>query len=130
MLSTISYRADPRRPAPARGASHGAPSGISARHRLLDGSVRTACVHELERAIGRITSDPDLINACEVVLFEIEGDDYLHCNVTHRHPTRVAAGWAGPGRVEGGFVHNRRFRDIRQKDVIRSIRDMVCAARA
>jgi len=68
-------------------------------------------------------------NNCEVVLFEIAGDGHLHCNVTHRHATKTVTGWAGPGHVPGGFVHNRRFGDTSQNDMIRHIRDMVCAAR-
>jgi hypothetical protein len=129
MLSTISYRTEPTRSAASHGAGREAASRISARHHLLRGSSRTASVQELERAIGRFAADRDFNNRCDVALFEIEGDEYLHCNVTHRHVTKSVAGWAGPGHVPDGFVHNRRFRDTRQKDVIRCIRDMVCAAR-
>jgi hypothetical protein len=68
-------------------------------------------------------------NNCEVVFFEIVGDRQLHCNVTHRHATKTVTGWAGPGHVPGGFVHNRRFGDTSQNDMIRHIRDMVCAPR-
>jgi hypothetical protein len=68
-------------------------------------------------------------NNCDVVFFEIVGDEHLHCNVTHRHATKTVGGWAGPGRVPGGFVHNRRFGDTSQNDMIRHIRHMVCAAR-
>jgi hypothetical protein len=118
------------RSATSHGARRGAALGISVRHRLLSTSWRTADVRQLERAIRRFQPGPNATNTCEVALFEIDGDEYLHCNVTHRHVTRSVAGWAGPGHVAGGFVHNRRFLDTRQKGVIRHIRDMVCAARA
>jgi hypothetical protein len=61
--------------------------------------------------------------------FEIVGDGHLHCKVTHRHATKTVTGWAGPGHVPDGFVHNRRFGDTPQNDMIRHIRDMVFAAR-
>ena len=87
-----------------------------------------AVVYPLESAIARFNADPKMTNTCEVALFEMDGDDHLHCNVTHRHVTRPVAGWAGPGHVAAGFVYNRRFLDVRQADVIRQIRDMLCAA--
>jgi len=101
---------------------------ISARHQLLSDSWTTDVEH-LEWAIGRFKADPNAANTCEVVFFEVEGDRHLHCNVTHRHATKTVTGWAGPGHVHDGFVHNRRFRDTPQKDMIRHIRDMVLAAR-
>ena len=101
---------------------------ISARHLLL-GEWWTADVENLERAIGRFKADANVANNCEVVFFEIAGDAYLHCNVTHRHATKTVTGWAGPGRVPNGFVHNRRFGDTPHKDIVRQIRDMVFAAR-
>ena len=101
---------------------------ISARHQLL-GNSWTAAVEDLEWAIGRFKADRNRANNCEVVLFEIAGDAHLHCNVTHRHVTKTATGWAGPGEVPDGFVHNRRFGDTSQNDMIRHIRDMVLAAR-
>lgn len=102
--------------------------GISARHQLLT-DTWTADVEKLEWAIGRFKADPNGFNNCEVVLFEIVGDGHLHCNVTHRHATKTVRGWAGPGHVPDGFVHNRRFSETPQTDMIRHIRDMVFAAR-
>lgn len=101
---------------------------ISARHQLRSGSRRTADVENLEWAIGRFEAEGNVASDCEVSLFEIVGDEYLHCNVTHRHATKTVTGWAGPGHVPDGFVHNRRFGDTPQKDIIRHIRDMVFAA--
>ena len=103
-------------------------TAISARHQLLSDSW-TADVEKLEWAIGRFKADPNVANNCEVVLFEIAGDGRLHCNVTHRHATKTVSGWLGPGHVHDGFVHNRRFGDTSQRDMIRHIRDMVLAAR-
>jgi hypothetical protein len=101
---------------------------ISARHRLLSDSW-TADVENLESAIERFKVDPNVENNCEVVFFEIAGDGQLHCNVTHRHATKTVTGWAGPGHMPAGFVHNRRFGDTPQKDMIRHVLDMVFAAR-
>ena len=101
---------------------------ISARHQLL-GDSWTADVENLEWAIGRFKADRNVANTCEVVFFEIAGDKHLHCNVTHRHATRTVSGWAGPGHVAAGFVHNRRFDNTSQNDMVRHIRDMVFAAR-
>jgi hypothetical protein len=126
MLSTIIYRAGPRRSASTPGRRPPA-SRISARHELLSCSPRTEAVRELEAAIRHLESDPKLTNPCEVALFEIDGDESLHCNVTHRYVTRPVVGWAGPGQVAEGFVYNRRFRDTR--NVLRHIREMVCAPR-
>ena len=104
------------------------PMRISARHQLLS-DLWTADVENLEWAIGHFDVGSNVATSCEVVFFEIAGDGHLHCNVTHRDATKTATGWAGPGRVPGGFVHNRRFGDTSQNDMIRHIRDMVCAAR-
>ena len=101
---------------------------ISARHQLLSDSW-TADVEELEWAIGRFKVGPDVVNNCEVAFFEMAGDERLHCNVTHRRATKSVMGWAGPGHVAGGFVHNRRFGDTPQQEIIRTIRHMVFAAR-
>ena len=106
----------------------GGAKGISARHQLLSNSW-TADVENLERAIGRFRTDPNMTNTCEVVFFEIAGDEQLHCNVTHQHATESVSGWAGPGQVADGFVHNRRFADTSRNGMIRHVRDMVCAAR-
>jgi hypothetical protein len=101
---------------------------ISAKHQLLSDSW-TAAVENLEWAIGRFKADWNLANNCEVAFFEIAGDGHLHCNVTHRHATKSVTGWAGPGHVPEGFVHNRRFGDTPHGVIVRHIRDMVFAAR-
>jgi hypothetical protein len=113
--------------ASARNGRREGATAISARHHLLS-DTWTADVENLERAIGRFEADPNGENNCEVVFFEIGGDEHLHCNVTHRHATKTVIGWAGPGLVPGGFVHNRRFRDTSLNNMIRHIRNMVCAA--
>lgn len=114
--------------ASSRNGRRGEAMAISARHQLLSDSW-TEDVESLEWAIGRFKADPNVANNCEVVFFEIDGDEQLHCNVTHRHATKSVSGWAGPGHVSDGFVHNRRFADAPHNDMIRHIRDMVFAAR-
>ena len=114
--------------ASSQNGRRGGAMAISARHQPLSDSW-TAHVENLESAIGRFRTDSTVPNNCEVVFFEIAGDGHLHCNVIHRHPTKTVTGWAGPGHVPEGFVHNRRFGDMPQKDMIRHIRDMVLAAR-
>lgn len=104
------------------------PVGISARHQLLTDSW-AAHVEALERAIGSIRTDGTLINDCDVVCFEIAGDRHLHVNVTHRYATRRVKGWAGPGHMPAGYVHNRRFSDTPPSEMIRNVRDMVFAPR-
>ena len=103
--------------------------GISARHQPLSSARRTADVERLESAIARFKADPDVATHCTVAFFEMVGDELLHCNVTHRHATKSVPGWAGPGHVPDGFVHNRRFGNTPHNDVVRHIRDMVFAAR-
>ena len=115
-------------PAPTQYGRRAGDMAISARHELLS-DVWTADVENLVSAIGRFKTDRNTANTCKVVFFEIVGDEHLHCNVTHRHATKTVRGWAGPGQVPDGFVHNRRFSDTSQKEMIRHIRDMVCAAR-
>jgi hypothetical protein len=105
------------------------PPAISARHQHLS-AWWTEDVEDLEVAIGRFNTHPNVSNNCEVVFFEIVGDAHLHVNVTHRHATKTVSGWAGPGHVRDGFVHNRRFGETPQNEMIRHIRDMVFAARA
>ena len=128
MLSTVTYRQHAERPASSRNGRADL-MALSARHQLLSNSSRAAYVRDLEEAIGRFTFEPNVTDQCEVALFEIEGDEHLHCNVTHRHATKSVAGWAGPGSVPNGFVYNRRFRDVSQNNIIRHIRDMVFAPR-
>jgi hypothetical protein len=62
-------------------------------------------------------------------LFEVARDGHLHVNVTHKHATRKAPGWAGPARLRAGFVHNRTFDDTQPSHIIREIRDMIFAPR-
>lgn len=129
MLSTITYRKRPEHLASSENGRRREVMRISARRQLLGDSSRTRDVQKLEWAIAHFKSDPNMANMCEVALFEIVGDDHLHCNVTHRHQTKSVSGWAGPGHVSDGFVHNRRFRDTPPEDIIRHIHDMVFAAR-
>jgi hypothetical protein len=68
-------------------------------------------------------------NGCRVVLFELAGDRDLHVNVTHEHHTTSPAGWAGPGIIPDGFVHNRRFDCTQSKQIARHIQTMICAPR-
>ena len=82
----------------------------------------------VEVAIERFSTSRTLTNDCEVALFEMASDDQLHVNVTHKYPTRTLAGWAGPGKLLDGFVHNRRF-DSEPDTIIRHIREMVFAER-
>jgi len=101
---------------------------ISARHTLLSDSW-TADVEALKAAIGRFNTSGHSTNNCEVVFFEIVDDDHLHVNVTHRYATKSISGWAGPGKIPGGFVHSRTFGDATANVMIQHIRDMVFAAR-
>ena len=102
--------------------------GITTTRNLLTGSW-TADVDALETAIGRLTSHRPLTNDCRVALFEVVEDGDLHVNVTHRQKTQAARGWAGPGVLPQGFVHNRTFGDMPPNEIVRHIREMVFAAR-
>jgi hypothetical protein len=104
-------------------------TGITTSHQLLTSSW-TADVERVERAISRSAADRPLAANCQVSLFEIAGDSQLHVNVVHHHPTVAVQGWAGPGRLAGTFIHNRRFGDTPPSRMIRQIREMVFAARA
>jgi len=101
---------------------------VTTTHQLLTGSW-TVDVEALETAISRFTSRRASTNDCQVALFEIVGDDNLHVNVTHRHQTHAARGWAGPAVLPQGFVHNRTFGDVAPKEIVRHIRAMVFSAR-
>ncbi len=102
---------------------------ITTGHTLLTGSW-TANVEAVETAIRRFALDGSPTANCHVALFEIVGDGRLHVNVTHRYATKAVSGWAGPGRVPDGFVHNRTFSNKQSSQMIRHIRDMVFVARA
>jgi hypothetical protein len=104
------------------------PLGILARHTLLTDDW-TGDVQAIEAAIGQFTADRPFTNDCQVVLFEMADDPHLHVNVTHRHPTAEVTGWAGPGSMPEGHVHNRLFGVMAPSRIIRHIHDMVFAAR-
>jgi hypothetical protein len=99
---------------------------IKIRRTLLTSSW-TEEVDALETAVGRFRTDRPLANDCEIVFFEMVGDQRLHVNVTHSHPTRSIRGWAGPGKVLHGYVHNRRFGHARRRRIIRHVREIVLA---
>jgi hypothetical protein len=101
---------------------------ITTGHTLLAGSW-TANAEAVETAIRRFALDASPAPNCHVALFEIAGDERLHVNVTHRHPTKAVSGWAGPGSVPDGFVHNRTFSYKQSSRMIGHIRAMVFAAR-
>lgn len=101
---------------------------ITTRRELLTDCWK-ADVDTLEAAIGRFKADRPTTNDCQVVFFEVVRDGHLHVNVTHRHKTRGVPGWAGPARTAEGFVHSRLFNDTPPSLIIRSIREMVFAAR-
>ena len=101
---------------------------VTTRHKLLTGSW-TADVETVEAGIRRFSPARSSENNCDVVLFEIGGDERLHVNVTHRYAPTPVSGWAGPGSVADGVVHIRLFADTKPPEMIRYIRDMVFAAR-
>jgi hypothetical protein len=105
------------------------PTAILTKHTLLT-EAWTGQVQTIETAIRRFKADRHLANDCQVVMFEIPDDRHLHVNVMHKYPTAEVGGWAGPGRVPFGVVHNRRFGDTTTHQIIRHIRDMVFAARS
>ncbi len=107
----------------------GAPVAITATHKLLTRSW-TADVEAFEAAIGHFTEDRALTNDSQIVFFELARDADLHVNITHKFATKPVAGWAGPGSVPAGFVHNRTFDDTQRGHMIRHIRNMVFAARS
>lgn len=101
---------------------------VTTTHKLLTTSW-TSDVDILEAAVDRFNEEKPVTNPCRVAFFEIASDRELHVNVTHKHRTRTAPGWAGPAWTPDGFVHNRRFSDAVPSRIARSIRDMVFAAR-
>jgi hypothetical protein len=103
------------------------PAAITTEHSLLT-SAWTEDVRTMEAAIGRFASKQPLANDCQVVMFEIAGDDQLHVNVVHQLAhTAVVRGWSGPGPLPAGSVYNRRFGETPTSRIIRHIRDMVFA---
>jgi hypothetical protein len=101
---------------------------ITATRKLLTNDWQSD-VEAVEEGIGRFERDGSTTNDCQVVLFEIVRDASLHVNVTHRHKTRGAAGWAGPASLPAGFVHNRTFDDMPASAIVRHIRAIVFAPR-
>ena len=107
----------------------GTPATITATHKLLTRSW-AADVEALEAALGDFTADRVVTNDSQIVCFELACDADLHVNITHRFATRPVTGWAGPGSVPAGFVHTRTFDDTQRGQLLRQIRNMVCAARS
>jgi hypothetical protein len=101
---------------------------ITTTHKLI-GKSWIAGVEAVEAAVGRFKAGDAARNDCQVALFEVVDDGYLHVNVTHKYPTKSVPGWAGPARVPNGFVHNRRFHAAEPGQIVRRVRDMVLAAR-
>lgn len=101
---------------------------IRATHTLVTESW-TAAVQAIEAAVRRFRTDAAVSNDCHVILFEVDRDDHLHCNVTHKYLTATAPGWIGPAHLPQGFVHNHIFSDDQPtRRIIRHIRHMVSAA--
>lgn len=106
---------------------HGLAPAVTTEHSLLT-TAWIADVRTLEAAISRFASEQPLAGDCQVVMFEIEGDDQLHVNVVHQLPrTAVVRGWSGPGQLPAGSVYNRRFGATSPPQIIQHIRDMVFA---
>ena len=101
---------------------------ILTKHKLLT-DAWTGDVQVIQAAIRRFESERPLTNDCQVVFFEMADDRHLHVNVMHKYPTKKVSGWAGPGSLPDGFVHNRTFDHTPTHQIIRHIRDMVFAAR-
>jgi len=106
--------------------------GVRTRHATLTnntfaGGRWNAEVQQLELAIAQMTRTRPVTNECRISFFELAGDPDLHVNVTQASRTVPVIGWSGPAAIEGGFVHNRRFRD--ERAVLGRIRDVMFAAR-
>jgi len=99
---------------------------VTTHHSLLS-DAWTEDVRTLEMGISEFATPRGSANECQVALFEMPGDAYLHVNVTHRHEKKGAKGWAGPGNVPEGFVHNRTFESSATDGILRQIRQMVFA---
>ena len=89
-----------------------------------------ADVTSIETSMRLFNGKHPLASDCDVVYFEIAGDEKLHVNVTHRRQTKEVPGWAGPGDTPKGFVHNRTFGGaISTPQLVRYVREMVFAGR-
>jgi D-aminopeptidase len=97
-------------------------------HHALLTNTWTADVQTLERGIDEFAVPRP--QQYHVSLFEMKGDAKLHVNVTHKQETEAVEGWSGPGVSANGFVRNRRFESTSTSEILRSIREMVFAARA
>jgi hypothetical protein len=97
-------------------------------HHALLTNIWTADVQALERGIGEFAVPP--AQHYHVSLFELKGDSKLHVNVTHKQETEPVDGWSGPGLSGNGFVRSRTFESTTTAEILRSICDMVFAARA
>jgi hypothetical protein len=97
-------------------------------HHTLLTDAWAADVQTLEMGIREFAVPP--AHEYHVALFEMETDSQLHVNVTHREETKPVKGWSGPGVSASGFIHNRRFDSTPTAEILRSIRQMVFAARA
>jgi len=89
----------------------------------------SADVQALDEAVRAFANVRDVKNDCGITFFEMRGDAALHVNVTHRHKTATARGWAGPASLNDGFVHNRTFAPDSSPTIMRNIRAMVFAPR-
>lgn len=89
----------------------------------------SADVQALDAAVRAFADVRDVKNDCGITFFEMDGDKALHVNVTHRHKTATARGWAGPASLNDGFVHNRTFAPALPQTIVRDIRAMVFAPR-
>ena len=101
--------------------------GIKITHKLLT-DAWIPDVRVVKAAIEKFSTKRAVTNDCQVALFEMASDRQLHVNVSHKYPTRTLDGWAGPGKLRDGFVHNRRF-DSEAETIIRHIQEMVFATR-
>lgn len=100
---------------------------MNSHHTLLT-DAWTAEVQTIEKGISDFAVPPS--RQYHVSLFELDGDPQLHVNVTHKEETKGVHGWSGPGVSANGFIRNRRFGDMPTEEILRSIRQMVFAARA
>ena len=89
----------------------------------------SADVQALDATVRAFADVRDVRNDCGITFFEMDGDSALHVNVTHRHKTATARGWAGPASVRDGFVHNRKFAPAAPEAIVRDIRAMVFSPR-
>ena len=97
-------------------------------HHALLTDAWTAEVQTLERGIDAFATPP--VSGYHVSLFEMAGDQHLHVNVTHTEETKRVKGWLGPGVSADGFIYSRRFESTEMPSILRSIRQIVFAARA